>query len=85
MVKVIGRNAEKKELQRIEHSKEAELVAVYGRRRVGKTFLIRNGFSRPLSFELTGMHNVSHKEQLENFSSALKTSYANGLPLATPG
>ncbi len=84
MAQVIGRTAEKQELQRIEKSGEAELVAVYGRRRVGKTFLIRNGFSRPLSFELSGMHHASHKEQLENFSSALTTAYGNGLPIATP-
>lgn len=42
MEKVIGRAAEKEILQKIEKSGEAELVAVYGRRRVGKTFLIRN-------------------------------------------
>lgn len=81
---VIGREAEKKELQRIESSKEAELVAVYGRRRVGKTFLIRNGFTKPLSFELTGMHQASHKEQLENFAAALSNAYGTGLPVAPP-
>jgi len=84
MMKIIGRTAEKMELQRIETSGDAELVAVYGRRRVGKTFLIRNGFSKPLSFELTGRHNASHREQLENFSYALSNAYGSGLPLATP-
>jgi AAA+ ATPase superfamily predicted ATPase len=40
--KVIGRSEEKKILLDVIHSAEPELVAVYGRRRVGKTYLIRN-------------------------------------------
>lgn len=53
-------------------SSEAELVAVYGRRRVGKTFLIREVLGDDLSFELTGVHGASVSEQLENFATALR-------------
>ncbi|MDR2472090.1 MAG: ATP-binding protein [Tannerella sp.] len=38
---IIGREREKKKLEEIFASKRSEFVAVYGRRRVGKTFLIR--------------------------------------------
>ncbi len=51
---ITGRSEEIKLLQKIEQSGEAELVAIYGRRRVGKTYLIRNGFSRSLDFEFPG-------------------------------
>lgn len=48
MDKIIGREAEQIRLGKILLSKDAELVAVYGRRRVGKTFLIRNFFEKQL-------------------------------------
>jgi AAA+ ATPase superfamily predicted ATPase len=83
MEQVIGRVEERKLLQKIENSSDAELVAVYGRRRVGKTYLIRNGFKRALSFEFSGIHNASLAQQLENFSIALTRS-AGGLPIAKP-
>lgn len=83
MEKVIGRTVEKEILQKIEKSGEAELVAVYGRRRVGKTFLIRNGFSKAPVFEFSGIHNASLDQQLENFSLSL-TAASNGLPIAKP-
>ena len=44
MQKIIGRKAEKAELRKIFASDRPELVVVYGRRRVGKTFLIREFF-----------------------------------------
>jgi hypothetical protein len=83
MEEIIGRVQEKDLLRKIEKSADAELVAVYGRRRVGKTFLIRNGFSKALSFEFSGIHNASLAQQLENFSIALTRS-AGGLPVAKP-
>lgn len=83
MEAIIGRTGEKQLLQRIEKSGEAELVAVYGRRRVGKTFLIRNGFNKPLSFEFSGIHHASLNQQLESFSLAL-TRASGGLPVAKP-
>ncbi|HTN39238.1 MAG TPA: hypothetical protein VL053_19305 [Arachidicoccus sp.] len=39
---LIGREEEKQELKDLLKSKKAELLAVYGRRRVGKTYLIQN-------------------------------------------
>lgn len=83
MEQVIGRTDEKLLLQKIENSGEAELVAVYGRRRVGKTFLIRNGFQRGLAFEFSGIHHAVLDQQLESFSISL-TKAMGSIPLAKP-
>ncbi|MEN9580015.1 MAG: hypothetical protein RJA70_3024, partial [Pseudomonadota bacterium] len=69
--RLIGRQNEKEQLSRALASTEAEFVAVYGRRRVGKTFLVREFFGEAIRFELTGMHGVSMRDQLSNFASVL--------------
>jgi uncharacterized protein len=46
-------------------------VAVYGRRRIGKTYLIREFFKNTFTFQLTGIANVEMLQQLGNFRSAL--------------
>jgi len=67
--KIIGREREKKILQALLNSKEAELMAIYGRRRIGKTFLIKEYFkNKGLFFELTGVLGGRTSEQLWNFS-----------------
>lgn len=83
MEKVIGREEELKLLKKIETSGEPELVAVYGRRRVGKTYLIRNGFSMVPDFEFCGLHHANLAQQLESFSMALGKAMGN-IPLAIP-
>ena len=55
---VIGRNDEIKELNRLYESSQSELVAVYGRRRVGKTFLINEVFKDKYSFKHTGLSTI---------------------------
>ncbi len=68
---IIGRLEEKAVLERIFKSKEPELLALYGRRRVGKTHLIRNFFEgHDTYFELTGQRNASLADQLGNFADA---------------
>ncbi len=74
MAIIIGREDEKNLLDSIISSEEPELVAVYGRRRVGKTFLIRNFFEKQLCFEFSGIHNAALQQQLENFSQALSSA-----------
>ena len=54
-MKVIGREKERKELLRFYESKEAEMMVVYGRRRVGKTFLVRETFKDNFAFYHTGL------------------------------
>ncbi|MEP7110757.1 MAG: ATP-binding protein [Ferruginibacter sp.] len=79
---IIGRALEQVLLSKIIKSEEPELVALYGRRRVGKTFLIRNAFEKQLAFEFSGIHDASLEQQLENFNEAL--SKAAGFPLSKP-
>ncbi len=62
-----GRKKEIKILNEMLGSDSSELVAVYGRRRVGKTFLIREVFKKQMVFELTGLYKGSMKDQLQNF------------------
>lgn len=80
--KLIGRIPEKKILANTLQSKDAILVAVYGRRRVGKTFLIREFYGDSIKFELTGMHNASLKHQLAEFTRSFKKTAR--LPPDTP-
>jgi hypothetical protein len=68
---IIGRKEELERLNRAYNSDQAEFVAVYGRRRIGKTFLIREAFNNNFFFTYTGAHNVSTREQLTGFHSAL--------------
>jgi hypothetical protein len=53
---------------------KAEFVALYGRRRVGKTFLINQLFGDNLVFKMTGVFNGSLKEQLMAFTIPWKIS-----------
>jgi AAA+ ATPase superfamily predicted ATPase len=81
---ITGRLAEKEILKDIIESTDPQLVAIYGRRRVGKTFLIRNELEKELIFEFSGIHNATLDQQLENFANAMTTFSKNGLPLAKP-
>lgn len=70
-MELIGRKTEKATLQHCLNSSESKLVAVYGRRRVGKTFLIRQFFKEKIKFEVAGLHNGEMTDQLEHFTSTL--------------
>lgn len=83
MESIIGRIEERELLDKILNSGEPELVAVYGRRRVGKTFLIRRIYSKQISFEFSGIHHETLAHQLESFATALTIS-SSSLPLARP-
>lgn len=71
MQKFIGRENELSALRSIYSSDKSEFVAVYGRRRVGKTFLIRSAFNNTFTFQMTGIANASYTQQLANFHLAL--------------
>lgn len=64
---IIGRNREKQILNDALISHRSELIAVYGRRRIGKTYLIREFFDRKITFSFTGLSNGSKSEQIKNF------------------
>jgi uncharacterized protein len=68
----IGRAEEQRILQRAYEHSEARFVAMFGRRRVGKTYLIRQVFADKFTFYMTGLSNVSNKQQILNFHTALQ-------------
>ena len=70
-MKLTGREPEIKKLNLLLKSKEAEFLAIYGRRRIGKTFLIEQHFKKELTFQLNGQKDGTLKEQLGNFHSTL--------------
>jgi AAA+ ATPase superfamily predicted ATPase len=84
MEQIIGRKEEIGLLEESLRSKRAGLIAVYGRRRVGKTFLIHQYFKDHLAFELSGMYGAGLKEQLQQFSKALQKASGSLLALRPP-
>ncbi|GHT78516.1 ATPase AAA [Bacteroidia bacterium] len=68
---IIGRVKEQGAFNKYFESEKSELVAVYGRRRVGKTFLIKEFFKEQFSFYISGLPNSNKDEQLENFAATL--------------
>jgi hypothetical protein len=84
MEKLIGRKDEIKILSNALRSSEAELITIYGRRRVGKTFLIHSVYEKDLLFEFSGVHEASLNQQLQNFSYALKEASKSSIQLAIP-
>jgi AAA+ ATPase superfamily predicted ATPase len=69
---MVGRNYEINRLQNSLKSADSELIAVYGRRRVGKTFLIRNIYQDYIKFEVSGLYEGTKEKQLEVFFDELK-------------
>lgn len=69
---MVGRIEEIRTLDEIMARHEAQFVAVYGRRRVGKTYLIRNYFKNHFAFYHTGTANEGMVDQLVNFRDSLR-------------
>ena len=70
-MKIIGRSEEKARLDRCMNEQSAQLIIVYGRRRVGKTFLINEYFNNEFAFKITGAYKKSMRFQLEGFAAEL--------------
>jgi AAA+ ATPase superfamily predicted ATPase len=82
--KIIGRTDESKILEMALYSNDPEFIAVYGRRRIGKTFLIREFYENSICFELVGIHKAGLKIQLQNFAQSLKKAMGLGIQPETP-
>lgn len=77
---IIGRKYEQQLIKERCESGKAELVAIYGRRRVGKTFLVRKMFDDQFAFSFTGIYEASRIVQLENFRAALQQYSGQPIP-----
>lgn len=69
---LIGRIKEKEKLKKAYESEYSQFVTVYGRRRVGKTFFVRETFSYHFTFEHSGLANSGMKKQLAAWKSSLR-------------
>ena len=75
-MKLIGRKREQDLLLQCLNSKRPEFLVVYGRRRIGKTYLIKEFFNYTFSFYATGIADANTKAQLRSFNEALR-EYGN--------
>ncbi len=66
-IELVGREREKQILKDALSSNRSELIAVYGRRRIGKTYLIRQFFEKNIIFSFTGLSEGNRAEQIKNF------------------
>jgi uncharacterized protein len=65
---IVGRKNEISEMKSMLNDKKAHMLAVIGRRRVGKTFLVRQVYEKEKAFELTGLNGADLHKQLTNFT-----------------
>ena len=79
---LIGRMPEQEQLAEAIASGRPELIAIHGRRRIGKTYLVRSYFAKELCFEMTGVGDAPLSKQLRNFANQMKQ--ATGFNLAAP-
>lgn len=66
-MKLVGRQTEKAIMAKLLTDDESNFLAVYGRRRIGKTYLIREFYQKHIVFEASGLHEKDKTQQLENF------------------
>jgi uncharacterized protein len=64
---IVGRQKQIAELKEAVASDKPEMVALVGRRRVGKTYLVRQVYVNDIDFELTGAQHQNMESQLQNF------------------
>jgi hypothetical protein len=85
MSEIVGRIPEIKELLERFNSKQAEFLVIYGRRRVGKTFLIEQTFAKRkcIFFQVSGIQDGSLKVQLKEFAQAMSETFYQGVRIAS--
>lgn len=75
MSNVIGRKLEILELERHYQSDRSEFIAVYGRRRVGKTFLVKQTFKGRITFLHTGVSPINQEDEKNRMKTQLESFY----------
>ncbi len=72
---MVGRKRELRMLRECVEADRSRLIVVYGRRRVGKTFLVREAFDYRFTFTHTGLEKGGLDEQLSEFWSSLRRQW----------
>ena len=75
MSAIVGRKQEIEELERLYRSDRPEFVAVYGRRRVGKTFLIKQALKNRITFQHTGVSPIDQDDAKSRMKTQLESFY----------
>jgi AAA+ ATPase superfamily predicted ATPase len=79
-MELVGRENERKIFKHHEQANQSKLIALYGRRRIGKTYLVREHFKDVLRFEIAGLYKGSMHDQLKHFANTLaKAGYLEAL------
>jgi uncharacterized protein len=83
---IVGRKLEQQELTSFLNSFKAEFLVVYGRRRVGKTYLISNFFkaTKCIFFHSTGIREGNMQSQLRNFANSISETFLDMLQISVP-
>ena len=68
---IIGRKREIELIENCIHSNKPEFIAIYGRRRIGKTYLVKQLLGEKFSFYMTGVYQCSKNEMIAYFSEQL--------------
>ena len=76
-MRIVGRAKEQSALKQYYESKAPEFLVVYGRKRVGKTFLVREYFSGKFDFYVTGLANGKKEAQLQSWGNAIKSCFGD--------
>ncbi len=71
-MKLIGREFQKRQIDKLFNENRSHFIALYGRRRVGKTFLVKEYFQNNFAFYCTGLLNGNKNQQLNNFVTSMK-------------
>ncbi|MDR3305627.1 MAG: AAA family ATPase [Clostridiales Family XIII bacterium] len=81
-MRIVGREEEQMDLQEYYDEDRPEFLVVYGRRRIGKTYLIREFFGDRFCFHATGLSKAPKSEQLREFNYALNKYGDGDFPVA---
>jgi uncharacterized protein len=81
---MVGRKPQLEQIALLKKSSKSEFVAIMGRRRVGKTYLIDNAFADDICFQMSGIQKGSTKVQLQNFQRKLLVYNKKKNVLSTP-
>ncbi len=79
-----GREEETAALRSLSQASQADLVAVIGRRRVGKTYLVKHAYKNQFAFHITGIKNADRQTMIRAFATKIEETSKSKFPVAVP-